>query len=161
MFFPAKARMAVAGLVVAGGAVAAAALGPAGPAVGQASPPTQLQIQVNSSASLVAKGTGVDVSVTASCPATTQQILSAGLSVILTERVGVAAAVGSGGTSSINCTGAAQSFDLLVTPDVGSVAFKQGNALANAQINVCTLGFPPSPPSCVSAQVQPTIKITK
>lgn len=47
MLFPARVKLAVAALVVAGGSVAAALLGPAGPAVGQASGPIQVQIQVH------------------------------------------------------------------------------------------------------------------
>jgi len=151
MFFSVKFRVALAGLVVAGGAAAAAALGPAGPAVGQSSPPIQLQLQVNSPGTLVAKGAGVDVPVAASCSG--NLVDSATVFVILTEAVGKNLASGSG-SAVIDCTGATQNVTVVVAAQSGS-AFRKGSAQANAGINACTVDFS----TCANQQAQPTIKI--
>jgi hypothetical protein len=161
MLFPAKARVAVAGLAVAGGAAAAAVLGPAGPAVGQSSPPIQVQIQVNSPATLVAKGAGVNVSVTAGCSATGEF----GFVVVgVTESVQKHIAYGFA-EDSIPCTGASQTFDLLVTAgstgpsgiqEGPSKAFAKGVAIAYASIQACSATGP-----CGTVQVEPIIKIRK
>jgi len=113
MLFPAKVKMALAGVTVAGGAAAAALLGPAGPAVGQSSEPIVVQVQVNSPATLVARGAGIDVSVTVSCSGPAGTTGSVGLNV--TERAGSEVAVGIGGAS-FDCTGASQTTTVLVTP---------------------------------------------
>jgi len=149
MVFPVKVRAALVGLVVAGGAVAAAAVGPAGPAVGQSSPPIQLQIQVSSTGTLVAKGAGVDVAVTASCPAFNGA--TAVISVSLTEAVGKSLATGSGQVT-INCTGTAQTISVRVLAGSGK-SFRTGSAQANAFISACTF-------TCASQQVEPIIKIS-
>lgn len=164
MFLPAKAKVVLAGLPVACGAAAAAVLGPAGPAVGQSSPPIQVQIQVNSPATLVAQGAGVNVSVTASCSGL--RVTSGFVVVGLTERVGSDIAYGYSGEPTIDCTGASQTFEVLVIagntgpsglPEGPSKAFAKGVAIANANVNACT----PDGRSCASQQVEPTIKIRK
>lgn len=151
MSFPAKVRVTLVGLVVAGGAAAAAALGPAGTAAGQSSPPIQTQIQVNSPATLVAKGAGVDVSITASCSG----VPTGSIGVSLTEAVAKNLASGFG-AATINCTGATQTIEVLVTAQAGK-AFKQGSAIANANISACTPDFS----DCSNQQVEPTIQIIK
>lgn len=153
MLFPAKVRMTLVGLVVAGGAAAATLLGPAGPAVGQSSPPIQEQLQVNSPATLAAKGAGVDVSVTASCSG--QLVESGSISVGLTEAVGKNLATGFGSTV-IDCTGTTQTLEVVVVAGSGR-AFAKGPATVNASIFACAVqGFP-----CASQQDQPIIKIRK
>lgn len=162
MLFPAKAKMALAGVVVAGGAAAAAALGPAGPAVGQSSPPIQVQLQVSSTASLVAKGAGVDVSVTASCSG--QLVESGSVAVGVTERAGSEIATGSG-SATVDCTGTAQTVDVIVAPtpplagpgEAVGAAFKKGTAVADASIQACTVNFF----TCNSQGVEQTIDIGK
>jgi hypothetical protein len=151
MFFPVKVRVALAGLVVAGGAAAAAALGPAGPAVGQSSPPIQLQIQVNSPATLVARGAGADVSVTATCSG--NLVDSASIFVGLTEAVGKNLATGSG-SALVDCTGTTQAVNVVVVAQSGS-AFRKGSAQVNATIFACTVDSS----ACGSQQAEPTIKI--
>jgi hypothetical protein len=161
MLFPAKARVALAGLAIAGGATAVAVLGPAGSAVGQASPPIQVQIQVNSPATLMDKGAAVDVSVTASCSG--QTAFPASIVLNVTESVARRVAFGNQ-EASIDCTGASQTLDIQVTAGTGSPsgfppgpskAFEKGVAIATASIEACTFT------TCVSQQVQPTITISK
>jgi hypothetical protein len=149
-----NARATLAGLAVAGGAAAALALGPAGTAVGQSSAPLQLQIQVTSPATLVAKGAGVDVNVTTQCSGAEAGTVEVGL--FLTERVGSDLAVGAG-SEAITCTGASQTSVVLVQASASGKAFKKGAAIAQGTINGCTPGLV----SCSSQEVEPTIEIVK
>lgn len=154
--------MGLAGLAVAGGAAIAVATG-AGPAVGQASVPIQVQIQVSSPATLVAKGAGVTVSVTASCSGDAAP--PGGFVLVeVTESVAKNIAYGFADTT-INCTGASQTSDLLVVagsegpaglPQGPSKAFAKGVALATASIQAC-----PFFGNCTTEQIEPTIKIIK
>jgi hypothetical protein len=171
MLLSVKVKMAVVGLVVAGGAAAALALGPAGLAVGQSSPPTvgqssqpvQVQVAVNSSAMLVAGGAGVDVSIKVTCsgPVAT----SWNVSVNLTEKVGADLATGSsfgvsGGSTfagSTACTGSAQNAVGLVIANPGGKAFVNGSATAQVSVTACETNA--SNGACGSQFVQPTIKI--
>ncbi|MGH3304595.1 MAG: hypothetical protein ACRDOK_23540 [Streptosporangiaceae bacterium] len=100
---PAAAEPAaiLAGFAVAGGAAIAVAIG-AGPAEGQTSAPIQTQLQVNSPGTLVAKGAGVNVSVTASCSGL--NVPSASMGIGLTEALGKNLATGFG-SATIDCTG--------------------------------------------------------
>jgi hypothetical protein len=150
MLFPVKVRVALVGLVVAGGAVASVALGPAGPAVGQSSPPSsppiQVQVAVTSPATLVAGsgGTEVDVSVTATCSG--PDVESAYVGVTLTEAVDGDIANGFGSTT-VDCTGTSQTSDVSVvafasspvgTPSIVPYQdFTKGPAIAQAQIDGC------------------------
>ena len=146
-----KVKVGLVGIVVTGGGVAAALLGPAGPAVGQSSQPIQVQIQVNQPATVAAKGAAVDVSVTSECsapPGTT-----ASVSVGFTERAaGGVLAIGAGGTT-IECTGTSQTTPVVATAEPGSKPFKRGTALMNASIFACA---PPFDFPCVSQSVGPT-----
>jgi hypothetical protein len=161
MLFTAKVRVILVGLVVAGGGAAAVALGPAGLAVGQSSPPTvgqssptiQEQIQVGSSGTLVAKGAGVDVAVTASCSG--QFVESATISINLTETVKNGVATGYGGAG-IDCTGTTQTTEVLVIAGSGK-AFTKGTATANANINACTVDLS----FCANTPVELTITLKK
>ncbi len=121
MLFPTKVKVALVGLVVAGGAAAAVALGPAGPAVGQSSQPISVQVAVNSPATLVASGAGVDVFVTATCSGTLS------ISANVTEKVGRYSATGYG-TAAFNCTGTAQRVKVLAIANGGGKAFVEGSA---------------------------------
>jgi len=157
MLFPAKVKIALAGVTVAGGAAAAALLGPAGPAVGQSSEPIVVQVQVNSPATLVARGAGIDVSVTVSCSGPAGTTGSVGLNV--TERAGSEVAVGIGGAS-FDCTGASQTTTVLVTPTFGGFpsvtagkAFKKGTAIVQTQASACTADFS----FCANPSIAPTL----
>jgi len=151
----------VAGFTVAGGAAAAALLAPAGPAVGQSSQPVQAQIQVDSPATLLAKGAGANVLVTAECSGPAGS--TASIYVSLTQRAGNGIAIGSGVTT-IGCTGTDQTVLVAVTAGTvlagpgepsGSKAFKRGTAVANGQISACTADFF----FCANQQVEPTIAL--
>jgi hypothetical protein len=144
-----KVKVGLVGVVVTGGGVAAALLGPTGPAVGQSSPPIQAQIQVTAPGTLAAKGAAVDVVVTMECsgpPGTTGSF-----SVGFTERAASGLATGAGG-GTVACTGTSQTTLVVATAEPGSKPFKRGTALMNAGISACTPDFS----SCASQQVGPT-----
>jgi hypothetical protein len=162
VLFPAKIRVGLVGLVVAGGAAAALALGPAGSAVGQASQPVQVQLAVNSPATLVANGASVDVSVTEGCSANAAPPF---LVVEIVENVKGTIALGYA-EAAPPCTGTSQTIELLVTAgDTSpngtssgpSAPFAKGVAIANASISACT----PDGSTCASQLVQPVITIKK
>jgi hypothetical protein len=144
-----KVKAGLVGVVVTGGGVAAALLGPAGPAVGQSSQPIQAQIQVNPPATLTAKGAAVDVFVTSECSGPLGTTASIGVG--FTERVASGLATGAGGTT-VGCTGTSQTTLVVVTAQPGSKPFKKGTALMNAGISACTPDFN----SCAGQQVGPT-----
>lgn len=144
---PVRVKVALAGLAIAGGGVVAALLGPARPAVGQSSQPIQEEIQVNSPATLVARGAGAYVPVTANCSG--PLVVSGNVSVTLSERA--ASAVGS---AKVDCTGTNQTVQVLVTTQVGK-ALKKGTAIATATLNVCTTDFS----FCGNQQAQNIIQI--
>jgi len=147
MLLRVKVKLAAAGLAVAGAGAVAALLGPAGPAVGQASQPVQAEIQVNSPATLVARGAGADVTVTTNCSGT--MVESAQVTVGLTERA--ASAVGE---TTVECTGTNQTVPVVVSAQVGK-ALKKGTAIASAFINACTVDGA----FCADQQVQLTIQV--
>ncbi len=159
MLFTAKVRVILVGLVVAGGGAAAVALGPAGLAVGQSSPPTvgqssptiQEQIHVGSAGTLVANGAGVHVSVTASCSG--QFVDSGTISINLTQTFKNGVANGYGGAT-IDCTGSSRTTEILVIAGSGK-AFAKGSATANATIGACTVDLS----FCTNTSVAPTITI--
>ncbi len=152
---------ALVGLAVAGGAVAAALLGPAGPAVGQSSPPVQAQIRVSSPATLGANGASVDVSVTASCAG----VASTAVQVTLTEAVHGDIATGFG-NGTVDCTGKSETVDVPVIvligtgtatpPEVPSQDFTTGPAIAQGFIQACDADG-----NCASQQPERVIEIKK
>jgi hypothetical protein len=143
-----KVKTTLAGLAIAGGA-AAAALGPASPALGFFSPPLLLEIHVNSPATLVAKGASADVSVQIECSGAR----TAFVNLSLTQRAGSEIATGSGSTQ-VGCTDANQTIHVIVTAQSGK-AFKKGVAVANGFISACTPNFS----VCGSEQDQRTIDL--
>jgi hypothetical protein len=162
MLLASRARaVALAGLAIAGGAVAVLALGPAGTAVGQSTPPVHAQIQVKSPATLGANGASVDVSVTASCAGEA----STSVQVTLTEAVNGDIAYGIG-NGTVDCTGTSQTVELPVTVVIGTVAgpppevpsqdFTQGPAIATGLIQACDADG-----NCAVQEVTPVIKIQK
>jgi hypothetical protein len=116
--------------------------------VGFFSPPLLLEIHVNSPATLVAKGAGVNVSVTFECAGAR----TADINVSVTERSGSQIAQGFGFVE-VGCTGSTQNVVVLVTASSGKV-FKKGSAIATASIFACTTRF------CGNEQDQETIQIT-
>jgi hypothetical protein len=156
-----RAKVGLVGIVVACGAAAALALGPAGLAVGQSSPPVEAQLQVNSPATLGANGTSVDVSVTASCAGED----STTVQVTLTEAVNgdIASGVGNG---TVDCTGTSQTVEVPVLvligtgtatpPEVPSQDFTNGPAIAVGLIQACDADF-----NCALQQPERVIKIQR
>lgn len=102
---------------------------PALSAVGQSSPPASA-VQLGSTATLIAKGVGVQVPVQVTCPADVFE--PATLSVGLSEKAGKGIVQG-GGSTSVTCTGSSQ--NVVVTVSAGVKAFKAGTALATASLN--------------------------
>jgi hypothetical protein len=159
----AKIRVGLVGLTVAGGAAAVLVLGQPGPAVGQSSPPIQVQLQVNSPATLAAKGAGVNVSVTVTCSGPVGPGGLVVVELVENDKGNIAYGYGEGSPS---CTGASQTLELLVTAgNTGpsgiaqgpSAAFAKGVAIADTGIQECNA----SGSTCASQQVQPVIKIKK
>ncbi len=156
MLLSKRIKVSLVGLVVAGGAAAALALGPAGTAVGQSSPPLQLQIAVRSPATLVANGAGVDVFVTARCSG--PYAVSGSVAIFgLTERVGKYLAIGSGNAgTAFDCKpGRAQTVELLVIADAAVKAFDEGSAIPQVTVSACAVNGP-----CATQGLEPTIKIS-
>jgi hypothetical protein len=166
MLFPVKVKVALVGLVVAGGAAAALALGPAGLALGQSAPPSspvQVQVTANSPATVVAGGADVDVSVTATCSG--QTVDSAAVQVTLTESVNGDLANGTGSTT-VDCTGTSQTAHVVVVAFTSSPVgtpttvpfqeFTKGPAIADTFISACNTSY-----TCASQEVFPVIKIRK
>jgi hypothetical protein len=139
----------VAAVAITGGAVIAAVV-PASPAVGFFSPPLLLEIHVNSPATLVAKGAGVNVTVQIECSGAR----TAEVDVRVTERSGSQVASGFGSVQ-VGCTNANQTVLVPVTASSGKV-FKKGSAIAQGFIFACTPNFS----VCGSEQDQQTIQIT-
>jgi len=126
---------------------ALAILGPASPAVGFFSPPLLLDVQVQPTATLVAKGAAVETRVEVTCAGAD----FVNLSVSVTQRVGSEIASGYF-SQQIGCY---QQQTLLIQVTAGSgKAFKKGTAFANAQIYGCSFSS-----GCGSETDQETISI--
>ncbi|HEY7264272.1 MAG TPA: hypothetical protein VH589_22675 [Trebonia sp.] len=145
-----KVKAALAAVAIAGGAVVAT-VGPASPALGFFSPPLLLEIHVNSPATLVAKGAGVNVVARVECSGAS----TAFVEVQLTQRVGSDTAIGFGSTEIGCATNANQNVLVLVTAQ-GGKAFRKGTAVADGFVSACTPNFR----VCGSEQDQPTIDLT-
>lgn len=167
MLFPVKLKVALVGLVVAGGAAAALALGPAGLAEGQSAAPStspvQAQVTATSPATLVPGGAEVDVTVTASCSG--PDIDSAAVQVTVTENVNGDLANGFG-SATVNCTGTSQTADIVVvaytsSPDGAPTTapfqnFTRGRAIADTAIEACDSTY-----GCTNQEIFPVIRIGK
>jgi hypothetical protein len=112
------------------GAALAATL-PALPAVSQQSPPPPM-VELGDTATLAARGAGLLVTVTITCPADS---FFADLFVSVSQRRGSRVANGSGFVSNIDCTGAPQ--EITVPVQAFSATFRQGVAFATAELFVC------------------------
>jgi hypothetical protein len=126
---------------------ALAILGPASPAVGFFSPPLLLDVQVQPTATLVAKGAAVETRVEVTCAGASYAYLS----VSVTQRAGSEIASGYA-SQQIACY---QRQTLLMVVSAGSgKAFKKGTAFAEAQIYGCAY------PVCGNETDQATISIS-
>jgi hypothetical protein len=129
-----RVRTRIAAVVVAivlGGVLALFAT--SGPAVAFFSGGLFLDVQVGSPATLVARGAVVDVPLEVTCNAT-----FADVSVVVTQRAGSGVAQGFGSTA-VGCTGSGQQVRVRVQA-FGGKAFKQGTAVASAEIFGCRQG---------------------
>lgn len=91
-----------------------------------------LDVQVESPATLVARGAAVDVPLEITCNATG----SATVYVQVTQRSGSGIAEGFGYTS-VGCTGSGQRVVVRVSAFSGGKSFKQGTAVADAEVFGC------------------------
>lgn len=131
--------------IAAGGAIAAVQT--AGPAVAFFSPPLLLEIQVQS-ATVVAKGAGVDVAFQVECAGTRRAFVDFSLN----ERFGKDIANGYG-EAQVTCTDSPQTIVVLSAAE--PTPFKPGTALLQSDIFGCTRRF------CADQTDNETIKIVK
>jgi hypothetical protein len=108
---------------------AALATLPALPAVSQQASAT---VEIGDTATLAARGAGLLVTVTVTCPADTD---FADLFVSVSQRRGGRVANGGGFVSNIDCTGEAQ--EITVPVQAFGAPFRQGVAFATADFSVC------------------------
>ena len=102
-----------------------------GPAVAFFSGGLFLDVQVESPAHLVARGAAVDVPLEVTCNATG----SVDVFVSVSQKAGSGVAEGFGSTS-VGCTGSGEQVTVRVRAS-GAKTFKQGSAVANAEIFGC------------------------
>lgn len=112
---------------------------------------------MNSPATLVARGAGINVPVTVTCSGPDVPNVAVGLNV--TERAGSDVAVGIG-AAGFDCTGTSQTSLVLVTPTFGGFpsvtagkAFKKGTAIVQTSASACTADFS----ICANPTIAPTI----
>jgi hypothetical protein len=132
-----KLRTRVATAVVAlllGGQLALIAT--SGPAVAFFSGGLFLDVQVESPARLVARGAAVDVPLEVTCNAAPG---TAFVQVVVTQKAGSGVAQGFGSTQ-VGCTGSGQQVTVRVQAS-GGKTFKQGTAVASAEVFGCTANF--------------------
>jgi hypothetical protein len=108
---------------------AALATLPALPAVSQEAPAT---IEIGDTATLAARGAGLLVTVTVTCPADTE---FSDLFVSVSQRRGGRVANGSGFVGNIDCTGEPQ--EVTVPIQAFGAPFRQGVAFATADFSFC------------------------
>ena len=107
-----------------------------GPAVAFFSGGLFLDVQVQSPARLVARGAAVDVPLEVTCNARPG---TASVQVSVSQKAGSGVAQGFGSTS-VGCTGSGQQVTVRVQAS-GGKTFKQGTAVASAEIFGCTANF--------------------
>jgi hypothetical protein len=130
-----RAKLAVAVVAILAGSVLAL-FATTGPAVAFFSGGLFLDVQVESPAHLVSRGAAVDVPLEVTCNARPG---TASLSVVVTQKAGSGVAQGFGSTS-VGCTGSGQQITVRVQAS-GGKTFKQGTAVANAEIFGCNADF--------------------
>ena len=121
--------------IIAGGLLALFAT--SGPAVAFFSGGLFLDVQVESPATLVARGAAVDVPLEVTCNARPG---TSSVQVTVTQKSGSGVAQGSGFTS-VGCTGSGQQIRVRVQVSGVGKTFKQGTAVATADIFGCSQNF--------------------
>ncbi|ROP33363.1 hypothetical protein [Couchioplanes caeruleus] len=102
------------------------------------------------SATVVARGSAVDINATVECPAG----MSGYLYLYITQRSGSGVAQGSGWTS-IACTGAPQTVTVRALAQAGGQFFRPGEALITGDLSVCN-EF-----ECQYTQINETVRVTQ
>ncbi|MCO1597808.1 hypothetical protein M8C17_21900 [Micromonospora sp. RHAY321] len=102
------------------------------------------------SATLVARGVAVDVTLTVTCPVSA----NGSAEVSLRQRSGTIVAHGSGWTP-LHCTGEPQAVTARVLADAGGAVFHKGEALATGLIELC------SDDGCDGGPYSNTVRITR
>jgi len=125
-----RGRLAAAVVAIVLGSVLAL-FATTGPAVAFFSGGLFLDVQVESPAHLVARGAAVDVPLEVTCNATG----SVDVFVSVSQKAGSGVAEGFGSTS-VGCTGSGEQVTVRVRAS-GAKTFKQGSAVANAEIFGC------------------------
>jgi hypothetical protein len=143
-----RAKLAAAVVALTAGVVLAL-FASSGPAVAFFSGGLFLDVQVESQASLVARGAAVDVPLEVTCNATNPAFVS----VNVTQKSGSGVAQGFG-SASVGCTGSGQLIIVRVQAS-GLKTFKQGPAVASAEIFGCNRSI------CGFETDSPTIDIKK
>ena len=130
-----RTKLAAAMVALAAGSLLALFVS-SGPAVAFFSGGLFLDVQVESPALLVARGAAVDVPLEVTCNARPG---TASVQVSVTQKAGSGAAQGFGFTE-VGCTGSGQQVIVRVQA-TGAKTFKQGTAVASAEIFGCTANF--------------------
>jgi uncharacterized protein (DUF58 family) len=125
-----RARLAVAVVAILAGSVLAL-FATTGPAVAFFSGGLFLEVQVESPARMVSRGAAVDVTLEVTCNATSDAFVQ----VSVTQRSGSGVAQGFG-FEDVGCTGSGEQVVIRVQAS-GGKAFKQGTAVASAEIFGC------------------------
>jgi hypothetical protein len=135
----------LAGVALLAGGGIAAAMGPALPAIGQASPPSTPLI-VRSTAKVIDRGAVAQPTLLVAC----QPGDLAFVSISLSERSGKLIASGSNGEE-ITCSGGIETIKLSVTPQLAP--FVAGKAFGQASLQDC------NPVNCIMTNVDKTITL--
>jgi hypothetical protein len=130
-----RTKLAAALVALAAGSLLALFVSP-GPAVAFFSGGLFLDVQVESPASLVARGAAVDVPLEVTCNARPG---TASVRVTVTQRSGSGVAQGTA-FENVGCTGSGQQITVRVQA-TGAKTFRQGIAVASAEIFGCTADF--------------------
>jgi hypothetical protein len=128
-----KSRAAL--LTVLLGAAAAAVM-PVSSAIAVDSSPTTWQVEVSPTATLLARGAALSVSVTAQCPSSPFFPTTGLVTVTLSQRQG-SITTSASGTATVACTGAPSAETVYVVVKSGDKVFKKGTAFAVATIAQC------------------------
>jgi hypothetical protein len=126
-----RAKLAVAALVAILAGASFALFAPSGPAVAFSSGGLFLEVQVESPARMVSRGAAVDVTLEVTC----NSPFGADVFVTVTQRSGSGVAQGFG-FETVGCTGSGEQVVIRVQAS-GGKAFKQGTAVASAEIFGC------------------------
>jgi len=129
---------------------ALAILGPASPAVGFFSPPLLLDVHIQPTATLVAKGAAVETRIDVTCAGAAYAYFN----VSVVQRVGSEVATGYSSSDQLVCTGQRDTHIVLVMAQSGK-AFKKGPAVIEANIFGCAYS------GCGSEDDQATVDITQ